>query len=383
MAVRAHVEPAMLRWGRETAGLAVADVARAIHVSEERITGWESPGGDHPTITQLRALADRYKRPLNLFFLPAPPEEHHPHLHDFRRIDAGVAGRLSPALIFQIRRIQERRDIALELKRELEEEVPAFDFNCNQKEDPEEVGRRLRQFLGIDINEQKTWRRAYQPLTNWRARIEAKGVLACQISGVKVSEARGFSVCEVRLPAIACNSKDSPNARVFTLAHELTHVGLRTSGICDIDEERARRPSDQSVETFCNAVAGATLLPISDLIDDDLVGSRRGEWSDGELEELGKRFGVSKFVVLRRLLTAQRIASDFYRLKHRQWLAHISAGDSGPVPPYRRAVAEAGKEYVRLVLRAYESRSINLSDVSQYLGIRLKHLRNLEDAAYN
>src|SRR5687768_14085816 len=69
------VNPRLLVWARERAGLALTDAASRIGKSAEALEAWEQ-GRSHPTYLQLEALAERvYQRPVALFFLPEPPAE--------------------------------------------------------------------------------------------------------------------------------------------------------------------------------------------------------------------------------------------------------------------------------------------------------------------
>ena len=91
-------------------------------------------------------------------------------------------------------------------------------------------------------------------------------------------------------------------------------------------------------------------------------------WSDEQLQSLARRFSVSRFVVLRGLLTAGRTTAAFYKAKHEEWIAaaRVQAAkresEGGP-PPDRAAIAESGQTFVRLVLQSYYQDRITLSDV--------------------
>ena len=50
----------------------------------------------------------------------------------------------------------------------------------------------------------------------------------------------------------------------------------------------------------------------------------------------------------------------------------------GGPPPYRMAVRDRGKPYVRLVLDAYQRDQITPSSLSNLLSLKLKHLPALE-----
>jgi Zn-dependent peptidase ImmA (M78 family) len=292
---------------------------------------------------------------------------------------------MSPALRFQLRLARERRKIAAELLEELEEEPPRFGLIATLDDDPEVIGARLRDRIGATLAAQAQWKNPYDALNGWRALIEAAGVLVFQASGVAVEEMRGFSLADDPLPVIVTNTKDAPNGRVFTMLHELCHVALRRSGVCEPEEDRARPPEEQRVEVFCNHAAGAALVPRQALLNDPDVAAHHGAaWPDEELGAIARRFRVSKFVVLRRLLFAGRTSQAFYRAKHREWMeaAHAAqeAAAGGIVTPDRRAVSEAGRTFVRLVLRSYNQDRITLNDVSKFLRVRLKHLPKIAHA---
>ena len=141
------------------------------------------------------------------------------------------------------------------------------------------------------------------------------GVLVFQSAGIAPKEMLGFSLSIHPLPVIGVNRKLAPNGRTFTLLHECVHVFMRESSLCDIEEGFTRAPREQAIEIFCNAVAAATLVPQDALLSEELVrnhGSEARDWSDEELSSLGRTFGVSNEVVLRRLLTFGRTSRQFY-----------------------------------------------------------------------
>src|SRR6266851_7017564 len=146
--VEALVKPELLRWGRETAGLSLEAAAKKIDVKPERLLSWES-GDARPSIPQLRNLADAYKRPLAAFYLPAPPAPLE-RPRDFRKAPGDGPREDSPALLYEIRRAHYRRDVAIELLEELGEEPVSLALTVSQSDDPEQVGARIRDLLGVD-----------------------------------------------------------------------------------------------------------------------------------------------------------------------------------------------------------------------------------------
>lgn len=111
--VRAKVKPALLTWARESAGYSLAEAAKRLGVSEERIAEWEN-SERAPTVGQLQNMADAYKRPLSVFYLQQIPKRFQP-MRDFRRMPGAGLRRFSPELALEIRLAQQRRQLAIDL----------------------------------------------------------------------------------------------------------------------------------------------------------------------------------------------------------------------------------------------------------------------------
>lgn len=387
----ALVKPELLIWARHGTGLSIEEAAEKAKVKPEKLEAWET-GEGHPSIPQLRKLAQVYKRPLAVFYLQKAPKDFQV-MHDFRRLPGEVAGIASPELRLEIRKARYRRQIAAELFRELGEVPPTLEVTATITEDPDTVAQRAREALDVTYQAQRGWRTDYDALNAWRTALEQRGILVFQAPGVPLSEMRGFSLSKTPLPAIVVNVKDTPRGRVFTMAHELVHLMLRKEGLCDLTED-ARRPSEeQRVEVFCNRVAGAILVPTEHLLAEDLLASHRvaaATWSDEELLALARRYQVSREVILRRLLVLGRTTEAFYQLKRREFLAiyrqreeqQRDKKDGGYVPPDRKAVSATGAFFARLVLDSFHQEKITSSDVSDYLGVRLKWMPQIEAAVF-
>ena len=195
-----------------------------------------------------------------------------------------------------------------------------------------------------------------------------------------MSEARGFSLGNQPLPLVAVNGKDAPVARIFSLFHELTHVILRNTGLCDLHEYDA---DQSSVEVYCNRVAAEMLVPEESLLRrvTDRP-DRTDEWSDDELRELAGTFQVSREVILRRLLTMGFTSEAYYRQKRANMLAEYrsrSTTGGGFLPYYRRVLRDNGIAFTSLALSAYRNEVISSIELSRLLGdIKLQHIPAIE-----
>lgn len=381
----ALVKGEMLIWARNSAGLDLESAAKKAQVAAQRLQSWEN-GDRRPTIKQLRKLGKVYKRPIAVFYLAEPPARFQT-LRDFRRLPGLEVTTESPDLRLQIRRAQDRRELALELYRVIEGEPPAISLSLQLAEDPEDAAIKVRQLLEIAVEEQVRWERGYEALNHWRAALERVGVLVFQATDVEVSEMRGFSIHADALAAIVLNIKDSPSGRIFTMLHELAHVLLRLGGLCNFRPGDTASPTneEQRVEVFCNAVAGATLIPSGSLLAEaEVVSNRRDtDWTDAQIRHLADRYGASQEVVLRRLLVLERIPAAFYEskvaeIRQRYPDQPTATTRKGFAPPHRVALSTAGPLFVRLVLNSYYTQQITVGDVSDFLGIRLKHLSKIE-----
>ncbi|MCM5555320.1 XRE family transcriptional regulator [Pleomorphomonas sp. NRK KF1] len=386
---RATIKPALLVWARETAGYDLLTAAQKLGVEEVKIVAWES-GEDQPSIPQLRKLAELYKRPLAVFYLSAPPLTFQP-MHDFRRLPDFGGRHFSPELTLEIRSAQQRRELALELIDDADGAPQRFELSTSIKEDPEKVGAFVRGALGIDYQLQARWRDPRVAFHAWRSRVEDKGVLVFQASRVESSEASGFAVWADVLPVIVVNRKDVYPRRVFSLLHELTHLMLHQSGVSDLDANGARPIDDERLEMFCNHVAGAALVPEDLLLGETIVlerGFGRHEWSDPEIKSLALTYSVSRETIVRRLLTLRRATEDFYGRKRQQYALEYqqqrerekekNAGKEIPRNMPLETVANVGKPFARWVIENYRQDRISLSEVSGYLGVKVRHVPGIE-----
>jgi transcriptional regulator with XRE-family HTH domain len=217
----ALVEPAVLRWARETAGLAPEEAARSLKVKDKRIRAWES-GEERPSMPQLRKMAVLYKRLLSDFYLPSPPPESSLP-HDFRRLPSEGVFFYSRPLRYQLRQAQQRRALALDLADELEWELSSLPL-FKLTDDTEKLGGRIRDLLHVSTTEQRTWREPRKSYNAWRSRIEAAGVLVFQVTGIAPHEMLGFSLTEQPLPVVGLNRKLAP-----TVAHSRFYMSSSTS----------------------------------------------------------------------------------------------------------------------------------------------------------
>ena len=376
---RIPVRADVFRWARVSAGYSLEAAARRAGVKSERLRDWESSADALLTGVQVEKFADIYKRPVSALFLLEPPVEP-PLPVDFRRHPSSEPELLSPASILAIRRaryLQSRyEEDLLGPEDSMFERIPEAGRTGS-----EQLAERIRQLLGIPVTEQRAWGDPGKALRSWRRSVEGVGVLVFQFSS-PVSELRGFSL-PGRVPVIVLNSKDVAQARVFTLFHELSHLLIRSPGMCRPSLEAT--DAGERTEVYCNAFAGRLLVPSKDLLASEVAASLRSGALNPEsaAERLATGFSVSRIVGLRALLDHGLIRSAVYRQVVSDWEERAKRGaakkkSKGGPTPARKALSELGSTFVAHVLHARERSRISDGDVSDFLGVKLRHLPKIE-----
>lgn len=380
--VPALINPAMLVWARKSARFTIEEAAGKSGIAAEKLAACET-GDQHLTFAQLMKIAALYKRPASLFYLKEHPKGWSP-IKDFRLLQ-GVEQGFSPKLTYAIRQAHERRELALELRKELGEPVRPFTLKATLKTDVEDLGRHVRDYLGITQAEQVTWKR--RAFDAWRMAIEASDVLVFMVPRLVLGEMRGAAIAEHELPVILVNGQDRSGGRIFTLLHEFCHLAIGQSGVSGEGGDGDKAP-DPAIERFCNAVAAAALMPRDWMLSETLVVQKGATktWTDEELEALALRFGVSREAVLRRLLTLGKTSQTFYESRRAQFLkeyAELNETKSEGGPLYHiQVLSQLGRAFTRLIFQGYHERALTLRDVSNHFNMQVKFLPAMEKAAY-
>jgi Zn-dependent peptidase ImmA (M78 family) len=152
------------------------------------------------------------------------------------------------------------------------------------------------------------------------------------MSDVSIEEARGFSIGRYPLPVIAINGAEPPRGKLFTLLHEVAHILLHRSALCDLEDAAtpAVEPEGRRLEWYCNSVAAAALMPRNAVLEAvaDREEAPETSWSNDDLRALAGRFGDSAEAMLVRLVTLNLASREEYRAR-RPVFSWNSTGRSG------------------------------------------------------
>ena len=377
------VNPRVLVWARESIGLTRDEAAKEIKVFPRELEMFEEGNLSVP-LDKLEKMADVYDRPLLALLAPEPILDE-PRLRDFRLLSDGRNRPWSPALHRAFRRILGQREVMQELAEYQEIDPPTVEVPIGLDSDPEQAADLIRLWLDARAGVNPALRDPARAIFEmWARIIEDRGVLVTQVPGIPVEEMRGFSLDNRPYPAVALNSADATVAKNFTLMHELTHILLHRSGLCDLEETSLGHPRTESerIELFCNRVSAAILMPRDALYGLDVVqrAHQNTQWTDVDLSNLSFLFGVSQEALLLRLVTLEKASWEFYwrkRLELRRPLTEEQRPRFGNY--YRNRVRHLGRKYIGTVLEAFDRGDISPSEVSNYLGVRFVNVPNLRN----
>jgi transcriptional regulator with XRE-family HTH domain len=206
MAKKTPANPCVLKWARESANLTINEVTHKIKKSSDVIEAWEN-GTDSPTYIQLETLAYRvYKRPIAVFFFPEPPKEDDIR-KSFRTMPEFEYKKLPLALIRQIRLANLKQENVYELCNgnnpsgiKLINDLKNFrGLGLN------ELSSKIREYLGISLDEQKSWNSADDALKKWRKVFEDMGIFVFK-EAFKNDDFSGFCLYDDIFPLIVINN---------------------------------------------------------------------------------------------------------------------------------------------------------------------------------
>ncbi|MEX2530538.1 MAG: ImmA/IrrE family metallo-endopeptidase [Gemmatimonadota bacterium] len=371
------LNPAVLRWAREQAGLSVEEAASRIGKSGTALAEWEA-GERFPTYNQLEALAERvYRRPVALFFLPAPPDEV-PPVSEFRTLPDPEKESLEPDTLLALREARAFQESARQLSegRNPAERQIWRDLHASAG-DIRGLAGRVRGYLGVSIAEQTAWRSNRDAMSEWRERVEAAGVFVFKRS-FEQRDVSGFCLDDPEFPIIVINNSTAFSRQIFTLLHELAHILFDVSGITRVDSSFIERLSGEEgrIEVACNRFAAEVLVP-EEAFPWSLFSQRP---HDEAVSEVALRFNVSREVILRRLLDAGRVSSTEYREKAWEWFQEYQNADRGRGGNYYNTkAAYLGRAFLDLAFSQFYAGRVSLPDLADHLGVKARNVGRLEE----
>ena len=289
------VNPEILVWARETAGLMPEEATKKLAIRDtkkatalERLAGYES-GAEDPSRSLLLKMSKQYRRPLLTFYLPKPPLKGDRGV-DFRTLP-GDAYSLGDALLDTLlREMRARQSMVRAVLEDEDEAVPLPFVGSHTIADGQPaVLDSLRTLLNIQLAEYRAQRGADAAFNLLRTRAEREGIfvllkgdLGSYHTAIELEIFRGFSIADNIAPFIVINDRDAHAAWTFTLLHEMVHLILGQTGV-------SGQKAENETERFCDDIASEFLLPdheaegigLQHVREIDDIAERITEFADG------------------------------------------------------------------------------------------------------
>lgn len=370
--LKVDVNPEIIKWARETSGWTIEECSKKLKTSQEVYKEIES-GKKSPSLRQLKILAQSFKRPLSVFFLPKPPVE--PSIASQFRILPKSEKEISKELRLAIRKARYYQSIANELMLDLNIDQTPKIVKVTPYDSPQEVALKERKESGISILDQIRCKNAYEAFDKWRNFVESKNILVFQFK-FSLKDARGFCLVDKLPYVIVVNSEDNILARIFTLFHEYAHLLL---GISEIYIEEL--VPDTEIERWCNSFASEFLVPEEEIkkIPEFQLFLQTKELTQERMEILSGKLKISKKALITKLKTLNLLSPEEYKEKEKQ-LEQIKHFRTGMIitTPERRCIHEKGRKFISTILEGKEKGLLTTKELLETLSIQLGRLEKLE-----
>jgi Zn-dependent peptidase ImmA (M78 family) len=310
-------------------------------------------------------LASAARIPFGFLFLAAPPEEKLP-LPDLRTVGSSPLSQPSVDLLDTVRNTLLKQSWYQEYLKQQGQQALDFVGSISVDAPVKQVAKAMHTVLQVDKKARTGTGDEY--LTALIAAADRGGILVMRNGVVgnntrrrlDVSEFRGFAVADQIAPLVFINNADALKARLFTLAHELAHLWIGSSGISSLPDSASRRE-----ERFCNAVAGEFLAPEDEFRK---AWDGRADWREN-IGRLVSIFHVSNLVIARRArdlgFIDEQTHNEYYRSELESFRRTRKLEGGGHADMYTRN----GKQFSQAVVREALTGKLLMRDAARLLDI--------------
>jgi Zn-dependent peptidase ImmA (M78 family)/transcriptional regulator with XRE-family HTH domain len=390
-----EINPEILVWARETAGLTPEEAAEKLGIRDargvaavDRLAALET-GDDVPTRPMLVKMAKHYRRPLLTFYMSAPPLKGE-RGRDFRTLPEGHSEAAEALLDALIRDVRARQSMVRALLEDEEDTRPLpYVASMRMSDGVAAVVASIQRTLrdsprAIRSTNQETF-------AVLRASAEAAGVFVLLIgnlgshhTAIDVETFRGFALADKVAPFVVINDQDAQAAWSFTLLHELAHIWLGETGVSGAF-------ADTAIEQFCNRVASKFLLPSEELAELQIDDTMDFETTKARITDFAEARLLSSSMVAYRLYQTGRIEREawsrlasFFRQKWLQARAErrerARERDGGP-SYYVVRRHRVGTALIELVRRTMAEGMLTPSKAGKILGVKPANVQTMVNPA--
>ena len=378
-----NVNPQVMKWIIDSSGCEIEELAEKLNVHETVIESWKTKS-EGIKITKLEKLSKYLKRPLAIFFLESPPKQ--ADIADYRTVQNMQTVKLTKDTLVDIRNARYLQSIAKELM-----QLQGLNLYPNTRPgistqvSPEKIAKAERKKLGFESNDvllskqaKKSTRDFYNVL---RESIESLNIFVFQAS-MPIKQVRGLALSGQLPRVILISSKDSVEAKIFSLLHEYGHVLLRKDGLC-IPETTFQKSDQisQDIETWCNKFAASALMPKTEFLEEYLK-LEKDMRLERVIDHLSCKFNSSKVATairIKNLVSNPDTVNQYLHTLDSSGIASKKKKCTGGLSAVNQCISKKGKKFISLVLESKSRNVINNYNITDYLGINLKHMKKLEE----
>ena len=363
------INPAVVQWARDRAGYSMDDAVRHF----KKIAAWEA-GEALPTYVQVEQMAERFKIPVAVFFFPKPPAVP-PIEQSFRTLTAADFAAIPRTVRLFLRRGQAMQLNLSELNdsKNPSGRVISRDLKPSTSTSLDKIAAQVREYLGVSIDEQASWKSVDEALEKWREVFATKAGVYVFKDAFRAPSYFGFCLYDDEFPVIYINNSSAKSRQIFTLFHELGHLLFHTSGIDLLDDHfiDGLADAEQKIEIICNGLAARVLVP-DHVLDRMLAGAKIGR---PLAVQLAGYFSVSREVIYRKFLDRGLIDAAEYGAAAKEWAAQMKRKDDESSGNYYNSQrAYLGQRYIDLAFTRYYQRRFDRGQLAEYLNLKPKNL---------
>lgn len=322
-AIGLNIAPSIWEWLLSIGGVKLLSDKQ--HLDVDR---WKA-GSGQPSVKDIDALSRKMHVPFGYFFLTEPLDDT-PSVFAHRAMGSlPMYDKPSRALVDTIREMETLQDWAVQDSIVTDGAIVDFAGSLNVSSSMDVLVTAVREYLCIDEHwqHQPEMSNPAKAFNFIRAQAQSGGIIV-MMNGIvgqntrrklDPQEFRAFALVNRRAPLVFINRADEPAAaRLFSLLHEIVHVGMGQDELFNADESSGKV---SMVERVCNEVTSELLMPDSDF--KRLWAVSEGTWEQ-RLASVRKCFPVSRSTVALRALSHGYLTQEQYAdtlAAAREWTA--------------------------------------------------------------
>ncbi|MDE0483613.1 MAG: XRE family transcriptional regulator [Candidatus Poribacteria bacterium] len=369
-----NVNHNIIKWARLKSGYSLEDIAKVFNKKKGVMEDWEA-GIDFPTYIQLEKLAEKYGRSVAFFFISDPPKQEE-GLADKVMLRSSELVKLKPK-VYSLYRQAFARQLALEELFEAEDFSNDKIFNVIQATNNRsfiELAAEVREYLGVSIEDQMSWKDTTTALQMWRDEIHNKGIFVFK-EAFDDNQVDGFCLTHKTFPVIYLNNTNVESRQIFTLFHELAHLLLGNNGITS--DLTFKNKND---EQFCNHFSSEFLVPLEHFSKHP----SSVEYSDEAVSDLANEYKVSLQVILYKFRQKEVISEPFFQRKLSEWIKRgknkaANSQSSGGGNYYYNQIMYLGRHFLTLAFKKHYEGKCSVDQLASYFNVQEKNISKLED----